>query len=112
VWFTFDASKRTHVFGPASIERYDAEMLGHLTEIIKGLVTVAHHDQAAFRSLDQLATEVFELDGALAGAAASYWNAPENTLQAIGSQLSLAYTLQRQLPHRVVDVMQSQNHAC
>src|SRR5688500_3315872 len=47
VWFTFDAGKRTHVFGVASVERYDAEMLGHLTDIIKGLVTVAHHDQSA-----------------------------------------------------------------
>ena len=81
--------------------------VGHLTEIIKGLVTVAHHDPAAFREFDQLATEVFDLDGALARAAASYWNEPENTLETLGGQLNVAYTLQRELPHRVVDVLQS-----
>jgi hypothetical protein len=92
-WFTYAATNRP--FTEQTISDYDVEMRGHLGAVMQGLVAVAHHDVTAFRVLDQLASEVWALDGRVAGLSARFWTDPKRAREAIGAELKHAYALRR-----------------
>jgi hypothetical protein len=105
VWFTAAAGMREQRFTEQTILDYDNDMRGHLTSTIQSLVGVAHRDAAAFRELEQLAQEVWELDGRLASQAGGYWTNPNAARAQISGMLVESYELERSLPHRIVGVL-------
>lgn len=104
-WFTAGAKIRAQVFSEQSIIDYDSEMRAHLTGTIQGLVAVAHRDEAAFRALERLASEVWALDFRVASDAASYWSDREDGRTKISGSYSDAVALERSFPQRIVDVL-------
>ena len=76
-WFTTGAAMRSQLFSEQTITNYDTDMRTHLTATIQGLVAVAHRDEAAFRTLEQLVREVWSLDWQVASETAVYWSDPE-----------------------------------
>lgn len=109
VWFTAAAHMRAHLFTEQTIIGYDSDMRAHLTATVQSLVGVASHDVEAFRELEQLAKEVWNLDGYLAKLAADYWDDAEEVRTKIGLALRDAYELQEALPHRIVGVLRPGN---
>jgi hypothetical protein len=105
VWFAAAAGMREQRFTEQTILDYDDDMRRHLTSTIQSLVGVAHRDAAAFRALDRLAQEVWELDGYMAGHAAGYWTNPNAAREQIGAMLPQSYELERRLPHRIVGIL-------
>jgi hypothetical protein len=105
-WFTSAAGIRSQLFTEQTIIDYDAEIRAHLTATIQGLVAVAHRDEAAFRTLEQVAKEVWDLDWHVAQDAAVFWSDPEDARTKIGARLSEAAALEQALPHRIVEVLQ------
>jgi hypothetical protein len=90
VWFTAAAGMREQRF---------------TEQTIQGLVGVAHRDAGAFRALEQLTQEVWELDGRLASQAGGYWTNPNEARARISSMMIESYELERSLPHRIVGVL-------
>jgi hypothetical protein len=105
VWFTAAAGMREQRFTEQTILDYDDDMRRHLTSTIQSLVGVAHRDAEAFRALERLAQEVWELDGRLASQAAGYWTNPNEARARISGMMVESYELERQLPHRIVGVL-------
>jgi hypothetical protein len=105
VWFTAAAGMREQRFTEQTILDYDDAMRRHLTATIQGLVGVAHRDAAAFNALENLAQEVWELDGRVAGNAAGYWTNPNDARARISGLMVESYELERSLPHRIVGVL-------
>ena len=97
---------REQRFTEQTIIDYDADMRRHLTATIQSLVGVAHRDTAAFRALEQLAQEVWELDARVASQAGGYWTNPNDARVRISNMLIESYELERSLPHRIVGVLQ------
>jgi hypothetical protein len=110
VWFSAAAGMREQRFTEQTILDYDDDMRRHLAATIQGLVGVAHRDTAAFRALERLAQEVWELDASMAGHAAGYWTNPNVARERIAAQLTQAYELERRLPHRVADILHPSAH--
>lgn len=106
MWFTAAAGMREQRFTEQTILDYDEEMRRHLTSTIQGLVGVAHRDEAAFRELERLAQEVWELDGRVARQAGSYWTNPNDARVRISGMMVESYELERGLPRRIVGVLQ------
>ena len=105
MWFTAAAGMREQRFTEQTILDYDDDMRRHLTSTIQGLVGVAHRDADAFQALEQLAQEVWELDGRLANQAGGYWTNPNEARARISSMMVESYELERSLPHRIVGVL-------
>lgn len=97
---------REQRFTEQTILDYDADMRRHLTSTIQGLVGVAHRDAVAFRELEKLAKEVWELDARVASRAAGHWTNPNDARVRISDMLVESYELERSLPHRTVGVLQ------
>ena len=106
VWFTAAAGMREQRFTEQTILDYDADMRRHLTATIQGLVGVAHRDTAAFRALERLAREVWELDARVASQAAGHWTNPNEARARISEMMVESYELERSLPHRIVGVLE------
>jgi hypothetical protein len=106
VWFAAAAGMREQRFTEQTILDYDAAMRRHLTSTIQGLVGVAHRDPAAFRALEKLAQEVWELDARMASRAGGYWTNPNDARVKISDMLVESYELERSLPHRIVGVLE------
>ena len=104
-WFTSAAAMRPQLFTEQTIIDYDTEIRAHLTATIQGLVAVAHRDEAAFGTLEQLAKEVWSLDWQVARDAANFWTDPEDARTTIGGRLAGAAALEQALPHRIVEVL-------
>jgi hypothetical protein len=104
-WFTSAAGIRPQLFTAQTIIDYDTELRAHLTATIQGLVAVAHRDDAAFRTLEQLAREVWDLDWQVARDAATFWTDPDGARTKIGERLAEAAALEQALPHRIVEVL-------
>jgi len=98
---------REQRFTEQTIVDYDNDMRRHLTSTIQSLVGVAHRDAAAFRTLEKLAQEVWELDGRVASQAAGYWTNPNEARARISSMLVESYERERGLPSRIVDVLKA-----
>ncbi|MDQ3993482.1 MAG: hypothetical protein M3265_01635 [Actinomycetota bacterium] len=104
-WFTTAATMRAPLFQEKSILDYDAAMHAHLTATIESLVAVAHHDKEAYRILEQLTRDVWQLDWQVASHATSYWTDPDATRTSIGEAGRQAIALEMSLPRRIVDVL-------
>jgi hypothetical protein len=111
VWFTAAAGMREQRFTEQTILDYDDDMRRHLTSTIQALVGVAHRDATAFRELERLAQEVWELDGRLASRAGGYWTNPNEARAGISDMLVESYELERSLPHRIVGVLHGEDAA-
>jgi hypothetical protein len=98
---------REQRFTEQTIVDYDNDMRRHLTSTIQSLVGVAHRDAAAFRTLEKLAQEVWELDGRVASQAAGYWTNPNEARARISSMLVESYERERGLPSRIVGVLKA-----
>ncbi|HET9214288.1 MAG TPA: hypothetical protein VFN93_06005 [Gaiellaceae bacterium] len=105
VWFTAAAGMREQRFTEQTILDYDADMRRHLTSTIQSLVGVAHRDAGAFRALERLAEEVWELDARVATEAGAHWTNPNAARARISEMLLESYRLERSLPHRIVGVL-------
>ena len=105
VWFTAAAGMREQRFTEQTILDYDDDMRRHLTSTIQSLVGVAHRDAEAFRALERLAQEVWELDGRVASEAAGDWTNPNEARVRISGMMVESYELERQLPHRIVVIL-------
>jgi hypothetical protein len=106
-WFTTGAGMRSQLFSEQTITNYDTDMRTHLTATIQGLVAVAHRDEAAFRTLEQLVREVWRLDWQVASEAAVFWSDPEAARTNILGVSRTAIDLEQSLPQRIVDVLRS-----
>jgi len=96
---------REQRFTEQTILDYDDDMRRHLTSTIQALVGVAHRDATAFRELERLAQEVWELDGRVASRAGGYWTNPNDARAGISDMMVESYELERSLPHRIVGVL-------
>jgi hypothetical protein len=105
VWFTAAAGMREQRFTEQTILDYDDDMRRHLTSTIQSLIGVAHRDAEAFRALERLTQDVWELDGRLASQAAGYWTTPNEARARISGMMIESYELERQLPHRIVGIL-------
>jgi len=106
VWFMYAAGKRASNFNAQTIFDYDAEMRSHFTATMQGLVNLAHHDDVAFRALDQLATEIWDLDSKVSAEAANFSRNEDEVRTNLYDLLEPAYELMRSLPVRIVGVLQ------
>ena len=106
-WFTTGAGMRSQLFSERTITDYDTEMLTHLKATIQSLVAVAHRDEAAFRTLEQLVREVWRLDWEVARGAAVFWSDPEAARTNVLGASQTAMDLEQSLPSRIVDVLRS-----
>jgi hypothetical protein len=104
-WFTSGAGMRSQLFTAETITAYDTDMRAHLTATIQGLIAVAHRDEAAFHTLEELVKEVWALDWQVASDAADFWSDPEAARTKISGATGRATTLEQSLPHRIVDVL-------
>jgi hypothetical protein len=93
-WFTWAAEFRAQLFTEQTVIDYDTEIRAHLVAVIQSLVAVAHRDEGAFRTLVEIAKEVWVLDGAVGIDAAAYWTNSDNARTKVASYLSAAVQLE------------------
>ena len=104
-WFTTAADMRASLFREQTILDYDTAMRAHLAATIESLVAVAHHDKEAYRILEELTREVWQLDWQVATDATGYWNDPGEAQTKISEAGRQAIALEMSLPRRIVDVL-------
>lgn len=105
-WFTSSARMRERLFTEQTIIDYDTEMRARLGATIESLVVVAHHDEEAYRELEELTKNVWALDWKVAAYASTYWSDPEKARNEIMSVVTEATSLAVSLPRRIVGVLQ------